>query len=167
MPSAFSAEDLHLKKKNAFCFGSDILNFEKAWLTKETNLPESPAIKVLLRGLKDTVNLDTLNTGFHQEKFAFLEIVNVLQLFCSNITLDCLTYNKDDFNMNRDKITVAHLGMGVSETWRGVPDGRLRGNALDGDIPIVSGHKQHESGGSNGTSTVCEAKLKISKRNLP
>ena len=49
----------------------------------------------------------------------------------------------------------------------GVPDGRLRGNALDGDIPIVSVHKQCESSGSNGNTTVCEAKLKISKKNLP
>ena len=57
--------------------------------------------------------------------------------------------------------------MGVAETWRGIPDGRLRGCALYADIPIISGHKQRESSGSNGTSVVCKAKLKISKRNLP
>ena len=55
---------------------------------------------------------------------------------------------------------VDYLGMGIAKTWRGVPDSRLRSNALDGDIPMVSGHMQCESSGSNGTTTVCEAKLK-------
>ena len=56
--------------------------------------------------------------------------------------------------------------MGVAETWRGRPDCRLRGLALDSDVPVLLG-RSNEDAGSDGTSTVCEAKLEINKqRNL-
>ena len=90
-----------------------------------------------------------------------------MKFFCSKVTLSSLSYNNDDLDIKDDKIVLDDLGMGVAEMWRGIPDGRLRGSALYADIPIISGHKQRESSGSNGTSVVCEAKLKISKRNLP
>lgn len=154
VPSIFSGQDMKLHKRNAYCFGGEILHFEKEWLMKETDLPQSPAIKDLLRGLKSTVDLDVLNAGFHAEKSAFLQVVNVLQLFCSKITLSANTYNTDDLqNVDGDKIAVNNLGMGIAETWRGVPDGRLRGNALESVITILSGSVQPQSSGSNGTTT--------------
>ena len=64
-----------------------------------------------------------------------------------------------------DKVTTAHLGMGVSETWRGVPDGRVRGFSINSEIPLLIGRKSGGAG-SNGTTTTCKAKLKINKKNL-
>ena len=61
-------------------------------------------------------------------------------------------------------MTVEHLGMGVLETWRGIPDARLRGSALDIDMPMLRGIEQSGDSGSNGTTTVCEAKLKINMK---
>ena len=63
-------------------------------------------------------------------------------------------------------VSTGHLGMGVAETWRGTPDGRLRGFALDCDVTLLSG-SEHLEDGSNGTSAPCEAKLKIKKKHLP
>ena len=103
---------------------------------EESAVLGSEAVKVLLRGLQSTVNMDTLNTGFHSEKLAFLEVAHVLQLFCTTITLSRNTYGNSKIDDN--KIVVNSLGMGVGETWRGVPDARLRGNALESDIPVLS-----------------------------
>ena len=54
--------------------------------------------------------------------------------------------------------------MGVTETWRGTPDCHLRGFPL-GDVLVVSGNINllYEEG-SNCTTSVYEAKLKIDKR---
>jgi len=50
----------------------------------------------------------------------------------------------------------------VAETWRGTPDGRVRGFAPDYNVISLSG-SEHLEDGSNETSTLCEAKLKIKK----
>jgi len=47
--------------------------------------------------------------------------------------------------------TVTSLGMGVAETWRGISDGRLRGIALESDVPLLAGSTPQDSG-SNGTT---------------
>jgi len=52
VPSTFNRQDARFHKRNACCFGSNILHFNKRWLMERTDLPETPAIKVLLRGLK-------------------------------------------------------------------------------------------------------------------
>lgn len=83
---------------------------------KESALPESAAVNVLLRGLKSTANMDTLNTGFHTEKLAFLKVAHVLQLFCTTITLNANMYGTSE-NISGDKIVVNILEMGVAETW--------------------------------------------------
>ena len=49
------------------------------------------------------------------------------------------------------------------ETWRGTPDSRIRGFAMDSDVPFVTGFRQSEDG-SNGTSAACEAKLEIKRK---
>ena len=56
---------------------------------KQADLPERHAIEVLLRGLKRdvTVNIETMNSGFHKEKNAFLEIVNILKFFAQKLPL--------------------------------------------------------------------------------
>ena len=76
VPSTFSSEDLRLRRKNAVCYGDDILHFQKSWLMKQADLPERHAIEVLLRGLKRdvTVNIETMNSGFHKEKMPFLKL---------------------------------------------------------------------------------------------
>lgn len=78
-----SAEHLRFRrpfeKKKLSLFWQQHIYFQKVWLMKETDLSESPAIKVLLRWLRSMMNLSTLNTGFHQG--AFLEIVNILKFF--------------------------------------------------------------------------------------
>lgn len=57
--------------------------------------------------------------------------------------------------------------MGVAETWRGIPDARIRGSALHTDVPMMSGHGRTGHSGSNGTTAVCEAKLEINiQKNL-
>ena len=68
-------------------------------------------------------------------------------------------------NINGDqKILVKNLGMSVAETWRGIPDCRLRGISLESDVPLLSGSTQPQEDRSNGTTAVCEAKLKIDQR---
>ena len=109
--------------------------------------------------------MDTLNTGFHSEKLAFLGVACVLQLFCTKITLSVNTYGSSEIDGNI--IVVNSLGIRVGETWRSVPDARLRGNALESDIPVLSGYKQPDDG-LNGTTAVCEGKLKVDvKKHLP
>jgi len=44
----------------------------------------------------------------------------------------------------------------VAETWRGTPDGRVRGFALDCDVTLLSG-SEHLEDGLNGTSASSEA----------
>lgn len=172
VPSTFSEDDLALRKRNAYCFANDILYFDRRWLMRPglTDRPETPAIKVFLRGLKSSVNLNVLDMGYHSEKLAFLQVADILRVFCANITLNAQQYNDNDLEKHgtdKEKVMIKHLGMGVAETWRGTPDARLRGTALDTDIPVLSGSGQSHDNGSNGTSTVCEAKLKISiKKNL-
>jgi len=53
--------------------------------------------------------------------------------------------------------------MGMAETWRGIPNSRLRGISLESDVPLLAGSTPQDSG-SNGTTAVCEAKLKIDKK---
>lgn len=132
----------------------------------ETNIPETPAIKTLLKGLEVNVDLSCFDVGFHSEKAALLEVAKVLKIFCQEVTLNAMTYNKDDLPSG---FTVKHLGMGIAETWRGAPDVRIRGTALEYDVPLLSGGDRQtdsESDGSNGTSTACEAKLKLTKKDF-
>ena len=84
-----------------------------------TNHSEAQATKVFLRSLKSDVDLCILDLGFHTEKQAFLQVTDVLKLFCSNVTLSAQHYNYNDLeNFDKEKIDIKHLGMGVAETWR-------------------------------------------------
>ena len=65
IPSTFTKPDIVLKRRKAYCTAADV--------------------EALLKGLKTKIDFDKLETGFDFEKFAFLEIVNVLQLFCANV----------------------------------------------------------------------------------
>lgn len=57
--------------------------------------------------------------------------------------------------------------MGAPEIWRGIPNCWIRSTALYTDVPVASGCVL-DNDKSNGTTTVCETKLKIdSKSNLP
>ena len=57
----------------------------------------------------------------------FQEIVKLIGCFCKNVTLSAKTYCKADLEeQNLSNSSSVHLGMGVAETWRGTPDGRLR-----------------------------------------
>ena len=170
VPSTFSQDDLLLSKRNAYCFANDVLRFKSSWLVGpgNTSIPEMPAIKMFLEGLKHS-NLNALELGFHTEKQAFMEVAEILKNFCTNITLSAMSYNDTDADnfTDKTKIKIEHLGMGVAETWRGIPDARLRGSALHSDITVMSGSILSHDDGSNGTTAVCEAKLKINpKKNL-
>ena len=92
-------------------------------------------------------------------------------MFCSKILVDADKYEEEvqDIN-NTGRISCSYLGMGVAETWRGVPDGQSRGITLENDIPLLLCHGSGaaQDDGSNGISTVCKAKLKIHKqKHLP
>ena len=53
---------------------------------------------------------------------------DILQLNKECIVQDrARTYNNSHLEGITGKVTVKHLGMGIAETWRGSPDGRLRG----------------------------------------
>lgn len=78
-----------------------------------------------------------------------------------------MTYSKADLKeQDLSNVSTGHLGMGVAETWRGTPDGRIRGFALDCDVTLLSG-REYLEGGSDGASAPCETKLKIKKKHLP
>ena len=127
-----------MKRRKAYCTAADILYVNKSCLTGKITTSETPAVEALLKGLKTKIDFDKLETGFDFEKFSFLEIVNVLQLFCANV-LSLKDYGSCDLEkyIDGDKVTTAHLGMGVSETWRGVPDGRVRGFSINSEIPLL------------------------------
>lgn len=83
-------------------------------------------------------------------------------------------YQSQDLARNNvsTNVTIAPLGMGVSDTWRGAPDVRLRGCSVPADstsvgseVPVMYGRSSvpKDSDESRGTSTVCEAKLQIKK----
>ena len=167
VPGSFSTpSDIALYKRNVVCFAADMLDLEKRWMMEETNILETPAVKALLRGLQcNADDLSGLSLGFHSEKLAFLKVASILEMFCGEVCLNKMIYRESDVeDFPKDKFKVQHLGMGVAETWRGTPDCRLRGFSL-GDVPVVSGNINlpHEEG-SNGTTSVYEAKLKIDKR---
>lgn len=137
VPGTFTTQDLALQKINVHCFGDDLFHFDKTWLMEETRLSESIPVRVLLRGLKKKVDLEPISsTGFHAEKQAFLEVAKILEFFCTKITRSKETYGTSKLEGNKSKIVFDHLGMGVAETWRGTPDGRLRGSILD-DVPVM------------------------------
>lgn len=160
MPSCFSTNDLKLQKRNAYCTAKDILHIEKSWFREKINTSENASVEALLRGLKANINLSQLKLGFRLEKDAFLHIVDSWKIFCKEIILSRKNYaNSDLENFNKDKIKV---GMGVAETWRGIPDSRIRWFSLDSEVLLLPS-KKSANPDSNGTSTVCEAKLKIDK----
>lgn len=71
------------------------------------DLPETQAIKVFLAGLKKHVDFKTLQLGFHAEREAFLEVTNILKMFCTSITLNAQTYYNEDldyFGVHRKKL---------------------------------------------------------------
>lgn len=52
--------------------------------------------------------------------------------------------------------------------WRETPDSRVRGLKLESDVAMISASKlERPEDGSNGTSSICEAKLEIRKKHLP
>ena len=169
LPSTFSSpEGLKLRRMNTYSFLTDLLHFDGRWLKEQTNIRETPAVEALLGGIRENLDFSPMINGFHSEKLAFLEIAKLLQCFCNNVTLSAMTYNESDLEEQglSDKFEVAHLGMGVMETWRGTPDSRMRGFSICTDVPFITGYEQ--SGvGSNGTSTVFEAKIEIKKKFFP
>ena len=104
MPSTFSQDDLLLSKRNAYCFANNVLHFKSSWLVGpgNTSILEMPAIKMLLKGLKHS-NLSALQSGFHTEKQAFMEVAEILKNFCTNISLSAMSYNGTDANNLTDK----------------------------------------------------------------
>ena len=149
----------------------------------------------------DLVNIDNLSRTFKREKDAFLAISSIFANFCTEIKLSSRKYCTQD--LDNDKIsaksmTIASLGMGASDTWRGAPDARLRGFHLPEDIDrssvvgevdevavmdrssvvgevdevaVMYGRSKAlhsaDPDNSNGTSTICEAKLQIQKGHKP
>ena len=78
--------------------------------------------------------------------------------------------------MSAKSITIASLGMGASDIWRGAPDAHLRGfhlpedidgSSVVGEVAVMYDRSKalHSADPeeSNGTSTICEAKLQIQK----
>ena len=158
VPGIFSMpSDITLHKRNVVCFAADVLDLEKRWMMEETNNPETPAVKALLRSLQcNADDLSDLSLSFDLEKLAFC----ILEMFCAEVCLNKMTYRESDVEgFPKDKFKVKHLGMGVVETWGETLDYRLQGFPL-GDVPVVSGNINlpHEEG-SNGTTSVYEAKL--------
>ena len=77
-----------LRKRNACCFGNDVLHFDERWLMQKTNLPDTPAIEALLRGLKSTdIDFSILEMGYHLEKLAFLQVANILALALRSVRI--------------------------------------------------------------------------------
>lgn len=165
VPSRFSTNDLKLQKRSAYCTAMDVLHIDKSLFKEKMahSSPENACVEALLRGIKGNTCLNALEVGFHLEKDAFLHIIDIWKIFCKEIILSRKNYaNSDLENFDTDKIKVNHLGMGVAETWRGVPDSRIRGFSLNSEVPLLSS-KKYANPDSNGTSTICEAKLKIDK----
>jgi len=82
VPNTFNRQDVRFHKRNICCFGSDILHFNKRWLMEKTNLPEKPAIKALLRGLKSTdVNFSILQMGFTLKSLLFFRLPTYYKCF--------------------------------------------------------------------------------------
>ena len=103
--------------------------------------------------------------------------------FCTEIKLSSREYSTQDLDNHKisaKSITIAPLGMGASDTWRGPPDARLRGfhvpedidgSSVVGEVAVMYGRSKAlhsaDPDESNGTSTVCEAKLQIQKCHKP
>ena len=85
------------------------MHFDKRWLMEPaTSFLETPAITILLRGLKSNVDLSNLES---YEKTAFLEVTMIFNLFCENVVLSARTYNENDVE-GLSGVTIKHLGMG-------------------------------------------------------
>ena len=124
------------------------------FLTKQTDIPETLEIEMLLKGLDSNIDLSTFETGFHSEKLAFLEVTKVLQLFCQEVTVNAMNYRKVDI---QDCSSTSQF-----ETWRGSPDGQIRGIVMN--MIMMYLYCQFNN---PGTSTACEAKLKFAKGDYP
>lgn len=83
------------------------------------------------------------------------------------VKLSSREYSSQDLK-HHNMSTIAPLGMGASDTWRGAPDACLRGfylpadsTSVGSDVPLMYGRSSvpKDSDESNGTSTAWEAKL--------
>ena len=174
--------DVVLFKKEPFCCATDLLHIEQEWLTSKK--ADSPKVKPKVHALQnflsavDSMNASSLLQRFSSEKDAFLAVVSdVLSKFCTEVKLSNREYNAQDMkNHNCAKnVTIAPLGMGAPDTWRGAPDARLRGfhvpddgTSVNNEVPVMYGRSGvHDAEESNGTSTGCEAKLQIKKSTKP
>ena len=169
-----------LFKKESFCSATDLLHFEQEWLTSKK--ADSPKVKPKVHALQDFLSRS------YECKQSFATILLLKRRiscccfwfafkFCTEIKLSNREYNAQDMkNHNRAKnVTTAPLGIGAPDTWRGAPDARLRGfhvpddgTSVDNEVPVMYGRSSvHDAEESNGTSTVCEAKLQIKKFHKP
>ena len=164
--------DISLFKKESFCCASDLLCIEQEWITNSNIADTTPKIQAVQDFLAkvSSANTSTLSNSYRREKDAFLDISNLFSKFCVHITLSNREYSQQDLKKNNaSNMTIASLGMGASDTWRGAPDARLRGlfldNASESEVPVVCGRSRGtgDPEESNGTSSVCDAKLQIHK----
>ena len=138
-----------MRKKDTYNFLPDLLYFDSQWLKEQTDICKTPAVEALLGGIHADLDFSSIINGFHLERLAFLEIAKLIQCFFTNITLNAMTYNTFDLakqGLSDDKFKIDHLGMGVMETWRGTPDGKIRGFAIGSDVPFVTGTEKSEAG---------------------
>ena len=94
-PSTFNTRDVMLRIRNVYCFGSNVLHFNKRWLMEHSSSSEAGAIADFLRVLKSDIDLSALERGFHLERSVFLEIANTFQMFCSKILVDADKYEEE------------------------------------------------------------------------
>ena len=142
---------------------------EGASTTQAMNNGRSKAIQALVDVLSTSAaSLDCMNQSFSRESSAFLAD-RVLSKLCKCIMLDVLSYKemlkakRDDGYISANNITCEKIAMGAANPWYGTPDARCQGFIDDSETvlidvsPLTSPSTSEEE--SDGTSTVCEAKL--------
>ena len=168
VPSRFSDRGgIRLKKRSSWCTFRQLIRYDDNILASISDVPIAPVMDKITETSK--VDLSTLTQKFHNERAAFVEVVNVMSTYCATIVLNQMEYKQDIDSIKKSNVTLGHLGMGLAETWRGAPDARLRGFCTDsdkGDVAVLGAKRSLKSDSSDGTTTICEAKLEISSNDI-